>query len=55
MFGNHVYIHVLEEKRTKLQPSSLKDVFVGYKEISKALPILYSISKEDIDKSICEA
>jgi hypothetical protein len=31
-----VYIHVLIEKRTKLEPFSRKGLFVGYNETSKA-------------------
>ena len=34
--GCPVYIHVPEEKRTKLQLSGRKDIFVGYSETSKA-------------------
>lgn len=30
------YIHILEEKRTKLEPSTLKGIFVGYNQTSKA-------------------
>jgi hypothetical protein len=36
IFGCSVYIHVLVEKRTKLEPSSRKGLFVGYNETSKA-------------------
>jgi hypothetical protein len=35
MFGYPVYIHVLVEKRTKLEISSRKGLFVGYSETSK--------------------
>jgi hypothetical protein len=31
-----VYIHVPKEKRTKLEPSRINDMFVGYNETSKA-------------------
>jgi hypothetical protein len=31
-----IYIHVLDEKRTKLEPSSIKGIFVGYSKTSKA-------------------
>jgi hypothetical protein len=34
--GCHVYIHVLEEKRAKLEQSSIKCVFVSYNETYKA-------------------
>jgi hypothetical protein len=36
IFGCPVYIHVPKEKRTKMEPSRKKRVFVGYNEISKA-------------------
>jgi hypothetical protein len=39
VFGSPIYIHVLEEKRTKLEPSSLKGILVGYNESSKAYKI----------------
>jgi hypothetical protein len=35
-FGCPVYIHVPNEKRTKMEPSCKKGVFVGYSENSKA-------------------
>jgi hypothetical protein len=34
-----VYIHIPKEKRTKLEPSSLKGIFVGYNETSKAYKV----------------
>ena len=36
IFGCPVYIHILKEKRTKLDPLGKKDIFVGYSESSKA-------------------
>jgi hypothetical protein len=36
IFGCPVYIHVPIEKRTKLEPSYRKGLFVGYSEIEKA-------------------
>ena len=39
IFGCHVYIHVPKEKRSKLEPSGKKGVFVGYSETSKAYRI----------------
>jgi hypothetical protein len=36
IFGCPMYIHVPKEKRTKMEPSSKKGVFVGYSENSKA-------------------
>jgi hypothetical protein len=39
IFGCPVYIHVPKEKRTKMEPSGNKGVFVGYSEKSKAYKI----------------
>ena len=39
IFGCPVYIHVPKEKRTKLDPSGKKGIFVGYCEVSKAFRI----------------
>jgi hypothetical protein len=36
IFGSPVYVHIPSEKRTKLEPSSEKGIFVGYSETSKA-------------------
>jgi hypothetical protein len=36
IFDCPIYIHVLVEKRTKLDPSNKKGLFVGYSETSKA-------------------
>ena len=36
IFGCPVYIHIPKEKRTKLDPSGKKGIFVGYSERSKA-------------------
>lgn len=36
IFGYLVYIHIPIEKRTNLEPSSKKCLFVGYSETSKA-------------------
>ena len=35
IFGCPVYIHILEEKRSKLEPSGKKGLFIGYSEQSK--------------------
>jgi hypothetical protein len=42
IFGCPMYIHVPEEKRTKMEPSGKKGVFVGYIENSKAYRIYVS-------------
>jgi hypothetical protein len=34
IFGCPVYVHVSVEKRTKLEPSGEKGIFVGYSETS---------------------
>jgi hypothetical protein len=39
IFGCPVYIHVPVEKRTKLEPSREKGIFLGYIETSKAYRI----------------
>jgi hypothetical protein len=39
IFGCLVYIHVPKEKRTKMEPSRKKGMFVGYSETSKAYRI----------------
>ena len=36
IFGFPVYAHILKEKRTKLDPSGKKGIFVGYCEFSKS-------------------
>ena len=42
IFGCPVYVHILKEKRTKLDPSGKKGIFVGYCEVSKAFRIYIS-------------
>jgi hypothetical protein len=39
IFGCPVFIHILKERRTKLDPSGKKGIFVGYCEVSKAFKI----------------
>jgi hypothetical protein len=39
IFGCPVFIHILKEKRNKLEPSGKKGIFVGYCEVSKAFKI----------------
>ena len=41
IFGFPVYIHIPKEKRTKLDPSGKKGIFVGYSESSKAYRIYF--------------
>jgi hypothetical protein len=39
IFGCPIFVHVPKEKRTKLDPSGKKGIFVGYCEVSKAFRI----------------
>ena len=39
IFGFLVYFHIQKEKRTKLDPSKNKGIFVGYCEVSKSFTI----------------
>ena len=39
IFGCLVFVHILKERRTKLDPSRKKGIFVGYCEVYKAFKI----------------
>ena len=53
IFGCPVYIHILKEKRTKLDPSRKKGIFVGYSESSKAYRIYFpGFKKIDISRDV---
>jgi hypothetical protein len=39
IFGYQVFVHVPEEKRTKLDPSGKNGIFFGYSDTSKAYMI----------------
>ena len=53
VFGSPVYIHILEEKRTKLDPSGKKGIFVGYSERSKDYRIYFPEFKNiDISRDV---
>jgi hypothetical protein len=39
IFGFPVFVHIPKEKRTKLDPSGKKGIFVGYCEVSKAFRV----------------
>jgi hypothetical protein len=39
IFGCPIFIHILKEKRNKLDPSRKKGIFIGYCEVSKAFGI----------------
>ena len=48
-----VYVHILKEKRTKLDPSGTKVIFVGYSESSKAYRIYFQRFKNiDISRDV---
>ena len=48
-----MYIHILKEKRTKLDPSGKKGIFVGYGESSKAYRIYFPrFKKIDISRDV---
>ena len=42
LFGCLVFVHIPKEKRTKLDPSRKKGIFVGYCEVSKSFRIYIS-------------
>jgi hypothetical protein len=50
IFGSLVYIHIPKEKRTKLEPSGMKGIVVGYSETSKAYRI-YILGQKFIEVS----
>ena len=53
IFGCPVYIHILKEKRAKLDPSGKKGIFVGYSESSKAYRIYFlGFKKIDISRDV---
>ena len=53
IFGYPVYIHISKEKRTKLDPSGDKGIFVGYFESSKTYRIYFpGFKKIDINMDV---
>ena len=53
IFGCLVYMHIPKEKRTKLDPSGKKGIFVGYSESSKAYRIYFpGFNKIDISRDV---
>ena len=53
IFGCSVYIHIPKEKRTKLDPSGRKGIFVGYFKISKDYRIYFPRFKMiDINRDV---
>ena len=48
-----MYIHILKEKRMKLDPSGKKGIFVGYSKSSKAYKIYFpGFKKIDISRDV---
>jgi hypothetical protein len=43
IFGCPIYIHIPVEKRTKMEPSRQKGIFVGYNKTSKAYIIFIPV------------
>ena len=48
IFGCLTYSHVASKKRTKLEPTTEKGIFVGYDEISKAYRIYIPARKQTV-------
>ena len=48
-----MYIHIPKDKRTKLDPSGRKGIFVGYSDTSKAYRIYFlGFKKIDINRDV---
>jgi hypothetical protein len=54
IFGCPMYIHVPKEKKTNMEPSSKKGVFVGYSENSKAYMIYVPGHRQIEVMKICD-
>ena len=53
IFGCPVYVHIPKEKRTKLDPSGKKGIFVGYSKSLKAYIIYFpGFKKIDISRDV---
>ena len=53
IFGFQVYIHIRNKKRTKLNPSGRKAIFVGYSDATKAYQIYFPGFKNiDISRDV---
>ena len=53
IFGCPMYIHIPKEKRTKLDPSGKKGIFVGYSESLKAYRIYFpGFKKIEISRNV---
>jgi hypothetical protein len=47
VFDSVAYVHILDQKRVKLDDKSLKLIFVGYDESSKAYKLFDPTNKKD--------
>ena len=53
IFSCPLYIHIPKEKRTKLDPSRKKGIFVGYSKILKAYIVYFpGLNKIDISRDV---
>ena len=53
IFGCPVYIHIPKEKRTELNPSRRKGIFIGYSDTSKEYRIYFlGFKKIDIGRDV---
>ena len=53
IFSYSVYIHIQKEKRTKLDPSRRKGIFVGYSDTSNSCQIYFQgLKKIDINRDV---
>ena len=53
IFGFTMYIHIQKEKRTKLDPSWRKVIFIGYNDTSKSYRIYFlGFNKIDISRDV---
>ena len=48
IFGCTMYVHVLVEKKRKLDPSIVKGIFVGYSETSKVYSVFIPAQRKTI-------
>ena len=54
IFGCITYSYIPKEKRTKLEPTAEKGIFVGYSETFERLSDLYSCEEESCCQARCE-
>ena len=54
IFGCPMYRNIPKEKRTKLDPSGKKGIFVGYSESSKAYRIKFTRIQQDQPQQGCD-